>query len=80
MHYRLSSRCDDWLRMLWLDTPRHGKTVGVDAADSLGESLTAMAIYRADATGDWQRVFIPAAGFPAASDEQENVEALAARL
>lgn len=53
--------------------------VGVDASDSLGESLTAMAIYRANATGKWQQVFIPAAGFPVEA-EQAGVEALAARL
>ena len=57
---------------------RYGKTDGVDASDSLGESLTAMAIYRADESGEWQQVFIPAAGFSATVSEDSV--ALGARL
>ena len=46
---------------------------GVSAGDSLGESLTAMAVYRADESGEWESVFVK----EAVGDE---VEALAARL
>jgi hypothetical protein len=38
-----------------------GETVGVAAADSLGESLTALAIYRANESGRWEPVFVPEA-------------------
>ena len=38
----------------------HGKTQGVGAEDSLGESLTAMAIYRSDESGEWESVFAEA--------------------
>ena len=31
--------------------------------DSLGEILTAMAIYRADESGEWESVFVPEAAF-----------------
>ena len=58
-------------------TVLHGVTEGVDAADSLGESLTAMAIYRAAESKQWEDVFIPAAAVGAADPP---VEALAARL
>ena len=50
-----------------------GATRGVSAEDSLGESLTAMAIYRANESGGWESVFVK----EAVGDE---VEALAARL
>ena len=46
---------------------------GVSAGDSLGESLTAMAVYRADESGEWENVFVK----EAVGDE---VEVLAARL
>jgi hypothetical protein len=59
-----------------LDGPRLGAFVGVAAADSLGESLTAMAIYRSNDSGQVEDVFVKeyleAAG--------ETVGALAARL
>lgn len=51
---------------------------GVSAGDSLGESLTAMAIYRANSSGDWQEVFVNEALASAAVEGQ--VETLAARL
>ena len=51
---------------------------GVSAGDSLGESLTAMAIYRANSSGEWQEVFVEEALAPVAAEGQ--VEALAARL
>ena len=38
----------------------HGKTQGVGALDSLGESLTAMALYRSDESGEWESVFAEA--------------------
>ncbi len=36
----------------------HGKCTGVDAEDSLGESLTAMAIYRSNDSGQTEPVFV----------------------
>eukprot|EP01043_Picozoa_sp_COSAG02_P059738 COSAG02_NODE_7668_length_2903_cov_2.612340_4_plen_91_part_00 len=36
----------------------HGKFTGVDAEDSLGESLTAMAIYRSNDSGQMEPVFV----------------------
>lgn len=51
---------------------------GVDAGDSLGESLTAMAIYRANSTREWQEVFVKEAIGSMAIEGQ--VEALAPRL
>lgn len=48
-----------------------GETHGVSAGDSLGESLTAMAIYRADASGEWEDVLVQVFA---------EAEAVAARL
>ena len=45
------------------NTILHGQTQGVTAADSLGESLTAMAIYRANESGEWEDVFVEAAAY-----------------
>ena len=49
---------------------------GVSAVDSLGESLTAMAIYRAHSSGEWQKVFVK----EAMASTEDHVESLAARL
>jgi predicted dehydrogenase len=53
----------------------HGETRGVRAADSLGESLTAMAIYRANDSGQWEDVFSEAFTTAAGAEAAQTVAA-----
>jgi len=62
------------------NTVLHGPEVmqGVAAGDSLGESLTAMAIYRANSSGEWQDVFVQEVSGSITTEGQ--LKALASRL